>query len=288
MSRKPAKRSPKSSRPSDAAAWHGVCRAIGAELAPAARALSGTAKAAAIVSARGAGGDETTYIDFLAERIILKHFQSFHKQGHRFSLLTEESGEHDFGAAFPRVIIDPIDGSINCKRGIPFYAVSIGVFTGPTLGSGLFGYIMNLANGDEFHAAAGSGRAFFNGKLLTLPADRRRRTRVLFYEISKRKSIRDRCMPVILGAEKSRSMGSMTLAMAYTATGAADMYAHMKATRVLDYAAGKIILEQTGGLCTDQTGAPVDDLPLDLGKQGMLLAARSRAQINAAVKIISS
>jgi myo-inositol-1(or 4)-monophosphatase len=267
--------------------WRDVCRGIGAELAPAVRAIAGTPKAAHVVNARGAGGDETTFVDALAERIIGKHLDAFHKKGNRFSLLTEESGEHDYGAAFPRVIIDPIDGSINCKRGIPMFAVSIGVFLGPTLGSGLFGYIRNLANGDEIYAAAGSGKAYMNGKLLNLPPDRRRNVNVLFYEISKRKDIRDRCMPVILDAKKSRSLGSMTLAMAYTATGAADMYAHMKATRVLDYAAGKIILEQTGGLCADETGAPVDDLPLTLGKQGMLLAARSRALINSAVRTIS-
>ena len=283
----PAKTSRTSSLPDNsAAAWLDLCRAIGTDLRPAVLKIAGTPKAAAVVNPRGAGGDETTYVDALAERIVAKHLKAFRARGRTFSLLTEETGYHDYGAPFPLILIDPIDGSINCKRGIPFYAISMAVYDGPCLGRGVFGYIMNLANGDELHAAAGSGRAFLNGKLLALAPNRRRTVDVLFYEISKRKNIHEWGMPVILNAHKSRSMGSMALAMAYTATGAADLYAHLKATRVLDYSAGKIILEESGGCCTGESGQTLDSLPLDLSRQGMILAARSRTIIRGAVNML--
>ena len=70
-----------------------------------------------------------------------------------FLLVSEELGERPFGGGGPtRVVVDPIDGSVNAKRGIPFFALSLAVASGPTMGDVTFGYVY------DFGAARGVGR----------------------------------------------------------------------------------------------------------------------------------
>ena len=76
------------------------------------------------VVAHGEGGDDTTAIDAAAERVILKRFE-----GLDVTIVSEEVGEYGDGRW--RVVVDPIDGSLNAKRGIPFFSLSIASPTAP-------------------------------------------------------------------------------------------------------------------------------------------------------------
>ena len=68
-------------------------------------------------------------------------------------LVSEELGERTFGAGGPvRVVVDPIDGSVNAKRGIPFFSLSLAVADGPTMGDVTFGFV------HDFGARRGVGR----------------------------------------------------------------------------------------------------------------------------------
>ena len=71
------------------------------------------------VVAAGMGGDETTAIDAAAERVILARFEGLGD----LTIVSEEVGVLGDGAT--RVVIDPIDGSLNAKRGVGFFALSI-------------------------------------------------------------------------------------------------------------------------------------------------------------------
>ena len=66
------------------------------------------------------------------------------------------------------VVVDPIDGSINAKRGIPFFSFSLAVADGPTMGDVTVGYVHDFGSGEEWTAERGKG-AFLNGE----PARRR-------------------------------------------------------------------------------------------------------------------
>ena len=284
MSKKQPNRNSRTSLRSDARIWRDTCRAICDELRPAVNKIAGTPRAAKVVVEKGAGGDETTFVDALAERIIIKHLKALQKQGRKFSLLIEETGLHDFGAPYPRLVVDPVDGSVNCKRGIPMYAFSLGVYEGPTVGTGSFGYVMNLANGDEFYASSDRGCAWFNNKRLSGEPDRRRKSELILFELSAKKSIRDKAIPFLLDCGKQRCLGSLALALAYAAAGKADIYVHFKNTRMLDYAGAKIVMEAAGGRMVNENGSSLDDVPVDLGKYGMFAASRSTALVNAAVR----
>ncbi len=69
-----------------------------------------------------------------------------------FQIVSEESGTSGSGEF--TVVVDPIDGSTNCDRGVPFYATSLAVLKNEELVAGL---VMNQATGTVFEAEVGSG-----------------------------------------------------------------------------------------------------------------------------------
>ena len=79
-------------------------------------------------------------------------------------LVSEELGERMFGAGGAlRVVVDPIDGSVNAKRGIPFFSFSLAVADGPTMDDVVFGYVYDFGTGEEWTAERGKG-AFLQGR----------------------------------------------------------------------------------------------------------------------------
>ena len=75
----------------------------------------------------GEGGDETTAVDAAAEKVILERLASIEGT----TIVSEEIGI--LGDGPTRIVVDPIDGSLNAKRGIPFFSVSIAVAEGDTM-----------------------------------------------------------------------------------------------------------------------------------------------------------
>src|SRR5437660_9928066 len=108
--------------------WLGASRRIAAGIA----AMFGdhpTTLERAVETGRGEGGDQTLVIDQAAEDVIFAELDAMHLEGLRFRAISEERGEVDYGGG-PLVVIDPIDGSMNAKRGLPHHCVSIAVAEG--------------------------------------------------------------------------------------------------------------------------------------------------------------
>src|SRR5205807_1603241 len=110
--------------------------------------------------------------DRLAESVALARLELTAAAGERFSILSEEIGRRGHGADWPLVLIDPIDGSLNAKQGIPVFAVMLALLEGPTLGETRVGYVLNLATGDTWHAVRGGGAYRNQQRLATLPMRR--------------------------------------------------------------------------------------------------------------------
>jgi len=93
---------------------------------------------------RGEGGDDTTAIDAEAERVVVARLDA---EGRDFTLVSEELGIRPArNGSATHVVVDPIDGSINAKRGIPFFSLSIAVAGGPTMGDVHFGYVYDFGS----------------------------------------------------------------------------------------------------------------------------------------------
>ena len=238
-------------------------------MAPAAGTEAGRAE-----HAIGAGGDRTVEVDRLAEEAALAVFERLQGQGARFSLLSEELGRRDFGAPYPLVLMDPVDGSVNAKQGIPVYAAMLSLLGGPTVGDVIAGHVLNLVGGDCWQAVRGGG-AWRDGKpLRVLPPARSDRFEVLGIESSARSVFNAR--PLLERSAKIRILGSMALSIAYTAAGGLDLFCSPVRARVFDMSASLLVLSEAGGVASDFEGQSLDPLPATLQSRSTLLCAADR------------
>src|SRR5690242_15799587 len=93
--------------------WLGVCRRASAAIRDMLEDRPTIAERVIETGTRGEGGDQTLEIDAAAEDLLFHELQKLHDDGARFTAISEERGIVDFGGNGTRVVIDPIDGSVN-------------------------------------------------------------------------------------------------------------------------------------------------------------------------------
>jgi myo-inositol-1(or 4)-monophosphatase len=256
--------------------WLPVFRAIAAEIRAVIPPLAGSARGREVVGT-GAGGDQTIYLDQLAERIVVQHLETAYRSGFRFRLISEELGERDFGGE-PLVLVDPLDGSFNAKLGLPYYAVVLAATEGDRIQDVRLGYVQNLVSGDEFHAVAGGG-AFRAGRPLRPdpPLFDGRLIPLVQLDAPTEVDPREGAAPIMARAEKLRQLGSAALNLCHTATGGIALQAAPAPVRAFDLAGPLLILREAGGLATDFGGRSLADVSVALASRTTLLASGSPA-----------
>src|SRR3954471_15253485 len=159
----------------------------------------------AVPTGRGEGGDIALVIDRAAEEAIFRELEALDLP---MTVISEERGHVDLnGGGQTRVVVDPIDGSRNAKRGIPAYSVSIAIADGPSIGDVQFAYVHDLALDEDWHAAPGEG-AFLNGyRLPQLPDDAE--LEILALEIIRPELVVKSAHAIAAtGAQRLRALGS--------------------------------------------------------------------------------
>jgi myo-inositol-1(or 4)-monophosphatase len=117
---------------------------------------------------RGASGDETLLVDRVAEDEMVAELEAL---GRPLTLISEELGERDVaGGGPPLVVLDPIDGSLNAKRGIPAFATAVAVAEGRTMADVTLGLVRDHGTGEEFVAERGRGAWLGGARLLPAPS----------------------------------------------------------------------------------------------------------------------
>jgi myo-inositol-1(or 4)-monophosphatase len=218
------------------------------------------------VVARGEGGDDTTVVDARAEEVVLRHFEDV-------SVVSEEVGEIERGPTV--VVVDPIDGSLNAKRGIPFFSLSIAVADGRTMDDVHFGYVFDFGSREEWWAVRGEG-AFLNGeRLRELPKDE---LELLAFEATETTYIAERAASVVGVARRLRVMGSLALSLCHLAAGRLDGVCSLKPARSVDIAAGQLLVRERG-LTIDlfDVPPPFGAAPLDVEARSRVVAAGTEA-----------
>ena len=195
----------------------------------------------------GADGTPTKQIDRVAENAVLDTLRS---SGLGFKVLSEEIGEVMIGEKPDYFLhLDPLDGTFNAIAGIPFYSVSIYL----SKGDFHFGYISDLARGGSYYAEIGRGAYSQPGGRLQVSTH----TDLSHFSISAYTLRPHTSRMAAIGdtVRRIRTLGSTALEMALVASGRLDAFVDLRGMmRVVDVAAGKIILEEAGGMVTDSLG----------------------------------
>lgn len=225
-----------------------MLREVAAEVQKVARPLAGTTAAGEFIK-MGADGTPTVRVDAVAEKAA---FDVLNRNKVSMVVLSEEAGRVSIGDSPEYIcVLDPIDGTYNAVRGIPFYALSIAVADyreNASVKDLEFGLVLNLATGDVFEAQKGKG-ATFNGENISTSMDKRLNKST--FCVYMRNDI-ERLNGFLKRVKRIRNMGSIALELCHVAKGDYHGLVDLRgALRVTDIAAGKLILEEAGGVISD-------------------------------------
>jgi len=218
-----------------------------------------------------AAGQVSVRVDRVAEEAVLNYLEAHEVP---LNVLSEEIGYIDRGAE-QTLILDPIDGSQNCARGLPFFSVSLAVGR-KALSDVHTGLVRNLVAGSTYFAQRGKG-AMLDGRPIHVGPFRRDRSFVLVWMGD---SADPATYTLVQKIVRIRSLGCASLELCLVAQGGADAYVmrcldYAKRIRVVDIAAGALILREAGGEVYDEARRPLE-MAFDLGERANLLAIGDR------------
>jgi myo-inositol-1(or 4)-monophosphatase len=202
------------------------------------------------VSLKGPG-NFVTASDIKVEKILIEELQ---KARPTYSILSEEIGEINNDESF-KWIIDPIDGTSNFLHGIPHFAISIGLEHDKEI---ICGIIYDPIKDEMFVAEKGNG-AYVNNKRMRVSSRSKLKDCIIFTG-GPRQNPKDKELFFVEYKNFSsvvktpiRKMGSASLDIAYVAAGRCDGF-WQRNLNYWDYAAGIILVKESGGFVTDFNG----------------------------------
>jgi myo-inositol-1(or 4)-monophosphatase len=246
--------------------WLGLCRRAAHAARDAVAGLTSTAERS-VTHGEGEGGDTTLAVDKAAEDAVFAELEAL---GVPLLAVSEERGEVAVGGGSPsvRAVVDPVDGSANAKRGLPFACVSIAIASGDRMDDVELGFVAELVPSRDWWAVRGEG-AFCDGQrlgplepgpleLLGLETARPERVAAASGALAS------------LGARRLRALGSVAASMCLVAGGRLDAMVTLREVRSVDVAAAQLIVREAGGA----VALPGGDA-LDLEMRSQAFAARS-------------
>ena len=208
---------------------------------------------------KGAGGDPMKPVDLAAEKAIVEVLQQ-----HRilFTLISEESGVKEFGESPAQcyVTVDPIDGTTNLFRRIPFYASSIAISSKPALSKVYAALVTDLFHDTTYTAVEGKGAYRDDEKITSSKLESLEEALVgLDLNSYKVKEIASQLTDLIQKTNHIRHFGANALELCYVADGTADAFIDIRGKlRPTDMAAAFLIIKEAGGTVTTPAGHALD------------------------------
>ena len=249
----------------ETSAWLAACRRMTA----AQRALFARTPGIAgrtVYSGVGEGGDRSLVIDREAEDVVFAELAALHEAGGEFTAISEERGEVVFGdGASPwRVVIDPIDGSLNARRTIPSFALSVAIASGTSMADVELGFVHDFGAEEEFTARRGEGARLDGAELLAEGPGHG--LEVVGMEATQPELIIPLLERLQGKAFRIRGIGSLAITVCYVAAGRLDGMIGARACRSVDVAAAQLIVREAG--------ASLEFGGLELAEAGLDLDAR--------------
>jgi myo-inositol-1(or 4)-monophosphatase len=263
--------------------WLATCRAAADDVRAVLAELPARSDREPVIGA-GVGGDDTTAIDAAVERAVVARLDA---SGDSFTLVSEElgvrppesesnsqAGDSDSDSqpgAGTWVVLDPIDGSINAKRGLPFFSLSVAVAQGTTMGDVTFGFVYDFATGDEWTAERKGGARLNGSPLAGEPP--KERIEILALEATRTDLVARHVPPLVGLVHRLRVFGSLALSLCHLADGRVDAVCSLKAARSVDIAAAQLLVRERGYAIELPDDPPFTAAPLDLDGRSRVVAA---------------
>jgi myo-inositol-1(or 4)-monophosphatase len=232
----------------------------------------------------GASGDKTLVADRDAERVILDCLSGIP----RLRILSEEKGNVGRRDADFIAIVDPLDGSSNFQRGIPFYCVSIGVVQGTSMREMKYALIRNLVNGDVYYAEKSCG-VTKNGRRITTSQERDVAETVVGIDISRAQpQTLQKLSPLVSQAKRQVHFGANALELCMLAEGNTNAFVDIREkTRIVDFAGGYLIATEAGATFTTPEGAELQPR-IELDKRFSFVASANPQIHTAILRLLTS
>jgi myo-inositol-1(or 4)-monophosphatase len=267
--------------------WRGICRRIVAEQTRIFERTPGIEERT-VYEGVGEGGDHALAIDRRCEDVVFAELELLAESGASFVAISEERGEVAFGAGGDaRVVIDPIDGSLNARRTLPAHSLSIAVASGPSMSDVEFGFVHDFGAGEEFAAERGAG-ATLDEREIRVGADRE------MLEVLGVESAEPRWMLPALEAldgrvYRLRVVGSIAITASYVAAGRFDAMLSLRPCRSVDIAAAQLIAREAGGrVAFGRLGAGEASLGIDARYPvGIAAGERSLGTLSACLEAVA-
>ena len=221
----------------------------------------------------GAGGDPIRKIDLAAESAIVR---TLTKRGISFTLISEESGLREFGDKPQEcfLTVDPIDGTTNLMRGLPFYATSMAVSAKPFLQDVHSALVADLFHNVTYTAQKDNGSCR-DGERIYPSQNVSLEEAVVGLDLNSYRV--DRIAPRLTGLIKKtkhiRHFGANALELCYVADGSSDAFVDIRGKlRTTDVAAACLIVKEAGAVVTASDGTHLS-AKLDPGQKVEFVAA---------------
>ncbi len=164
-----------------------------------------------------------------------------------FKVISEEGFEVGEGEG-EYLIVDPVDGTSNMCRGIPFTAISLAISKGDLIDDVYIGVVRDIFRDRVYWAIKNEG-AYLDGKRIYVSKPKPLQRVFLSISITKASCGKSKVLNLLPLVRYPRYLGSASLELCFVASGVLDAFIDIRGSlRTFDIAAGQLIVKEAGGI----------------------------------------
>lgn len=267
--------------------WSNIAYRIMEEAHKVVSPLIGQEKAGEIVKI-GADGTPTKLIDLVAEEKVVEVLEGTERP---LTLVSEEIGQFKIGDGTSEVVfvVDPLDGTSNAVKNIPAYGISLAVAEikikeeSMTIDDIELGFVKNFATNDIYQAVKGKGASLNGEDISTSTKDDISLSSIGAYVYRADMEKVDKLTRMV---RRMRILGSVAIELCYVADGTYDAFLDVRGNqRIMDIAAAKLIVEEAGGLVTDENNQTLSGKLNVLARTSIVASGNSKIH-NELIKVL--